>query len=152
MISLLRTSSENTDFQLLVKELDKELAIRDGDDHSFYAQFNKIVALKNVVVAYENNIAIGCGAIKPFDTGTMEIKRMYGPLNKRGQGIASLLLNALETWCLELNCKRCVLETGKNQPEAIRLYQKNHYQSIPNFGQYKHIANSICFEKLLKED
>jgi hypothetical protein len=42
------------------------------------------------------------------------------------------------------------LETGKKQPEAIKLYTKNGYFIIPNFGQYENIENSICFEKQLK--
>lgn len=54
MIHLLRTTAEQPDFINLVKELDAELAIRDGADHAFYAQFNKTSLLQFVVVAYEN--------------------------------------------------------------------------------------------------
>ncbi|MGB5499367.1 MAG: GNAT family N-acetyltransferase, partial [Maribacter sp.] len=50
----------------------------------------------------------------------------------------------------ELSYEKCVLETGKRQPEAIQLYTKSGYKIIPNYGQYKGIANSICFEKILK--
>lgn len=39
---------------------------------------------------------------------------------------------------------------GEEQPEAIRLYEKNDFRIIPNFGQYENIENSICFEKELK--
>ena len=42
MITLKRTNSDDPDFQNLVRELDKELAVRDGDEHDYYAQFNKI--------------------------------------------------------------------------------------------------------------
>ena len=42
MNNLIRCNSDNKDFQDLVKELDIDLAIRDGDDHAFYHQFNKI--------------------------------------------------------------------------------------------------------------
>ena len=77
MITLIRTNSDNPDFRRLVSLLDKELAVRDGDDHAFYAQFNKIDKIKHVVLAYKNNEAIGCGAIKQYDEGVMEVKRMY---------------------------------------------------------------------------
>lgn len=50
----------------------------------------------------------------------------------------------------ELSYKRCILETGKKQPEAIRLYEKNGYKIIPNYGQYAGVQNSICFEKIIK--
>ena len=74
---------------------------------------------------------------------------MYVLTTQRGKGIASQLLQTLETWAKELGNTRCVLETGIRQPEAIALYEKNGYRRIPNYGQYKGIKNSVCFEKLL---
>ncbi len=149
MITLIRTDSDNPDFRRLVRFLDKELAIRDGDDHAFYAQFNKIDKIKHVVLAYESNEAIGCGAIKLYEEGVMEVKRMYTNSSVRGSGIATSVLGELEKWATELGAKKCILETGLRQPEAIRLYQKNNYNLIPNYGQYSVIENSRCFEKML---
>lgn len=151
MIILKRTNSDDTDFQNLVRELDKELAIRDGAEHAYYAQFNKIDAIKHVVVAYENDVAVGCGAIKSFDENSMEVKRMFVPEDRRGKGIASLVLSELENWTAELNYQKCVLETGYKQPEAIALYRKNGYSQIPNYGQYIGMDNSICFEKVIEK-
>ncbi|HEY9007440.1 GNAT family N-acetyltransferase [Ohtaekwangia sp.] len=149
MYKIIRTNSGNIDFQILVKELDKDLAIRDGDEHAFYAQFNKIDAIKHAVVLYENNIPVACGAIKQYNESTMEVKRMYVLPDKRGKGIASLVLNELESWAREMNYQRCILETGYKQPEALRLYEKNNYRIIPNYGQYAGVENSVCFEKNL---
>lgn len=149
MITLKRTNSDNPDFQNLVIDLDKDLAIRDGDDHAFYAQYNKITMIKHVVMAYENEEAIGCGAIKEYEAGTMEVKRMYVPPAKRGHGIASVVLKELEQWARELGYDKCILETGEKQPEAIRLYHKNNYTVIKNYGQYEGVSASICFEKHL---
>ena len=150
MISLIRTNSDNHDFIDLVKNLDAELAERDGIDHSFYSQFNKISKIKYVVLAYENDTPLACGAIKEYDTSTMEVKRMYVSPELRGKGIAAEVLFALENWAKELSYVKCVLETGKRQPEAIRLYEKCGYSRIPNYGQYIGIENSVCFEKKLK--
>ena len=149
MIRTTRTDSENRDFIELVNELDADLAERDGEDHSFYAQFNKIDRIQYVVVAYENEKALGCGAIKEYDATTMEVKRMYVLPERRRKGIAAMVLSELEKWAGELSCEKCILETGKKQPEAIALYKKNKYSIIPNFGQYKNVDNSICFEKKL---
>jgi len=147
MIKLIRTESDNDDFVKLVKELDADLAIRDGDEHPFYAQFNKIDKIKYVVVAYENDNPVGCGAIKEYAPNTMEIKRMYTSQGKRGKGIASKVLTELEIWAAELSFEKCILETGIKQPEAIVLYKKNGYQLIPNYGQYAGVENSVCFMK-----
>jgi putative acetyltransferase len=147
MIQIIRTDSENKDFIELVRHLDAELAGRDGDDHAFYAQFNKIAKLKHVVLAYENGKAEGCGAIRQLESGDIEIKRMFVRLESRGKGIATKVLLELEDWARELSFKRCVLETGLKQPEAIRLYEKNGYEPIPNYGQYIDMGNSVCFGK-----
>ncbi len=149
MYQLKRTNSDDLDFQKLVVELDKDLAIRDGEEHSFYAQFNKIAAIKHVVVIYEHEMAVGCGAIKAYEEHVMEIKRMFVPLEKRGKGIASMVLKELENWAKELGYKKCILETGIKQPEAIRLYEKNNFMLIKNYGQYADIENSVCFEKVI---
>lgn len=150
MVILKRTNSENKDFIKLVAALDAELRQRDGDEHPFYAQFNKIDKIKYAVVAYENEIPVGCGAIKEYDENTMEVKRMFVPHEYRGKGIAKRILIELENWASELNFNKCILETGKKQPEAIGLYSKNGYRLIPNYGQYKDVENSVCFEKLIK--
>jgi putative acetyltransferase len=149
MIKFLRADSTNPDFIELVKHLDADLAERDGEDHPFYAQFNKINMIKHALVAYENDQPVGCGAIKHFSDEAVEVKRMYVPVHMRGKGIASQVLSELEKWAREMNYRKCVLETGQKQPEAIALYTRNGYSIIPNFGQYAGIENSVCFEKEL---
>jgi putative acetyltransferase len=149
MITIKRTNSEDNDFRELIKELDFDLKIRDGEDHVFYAQLNKIDTIKYALVAYEDDVPVGSGAIRPYSKDAMEVKRMYVRPGRRGQGIASIILKELESWCLELGCKKCMLETGKRQPEAIQLYKKNNYKLVPNFGKYENVENSVCFEKAL---
>jgi len=150
MIRLKRTDSENQDFIALVKHLDADLAERDGDEHSFYDQFNKVGKIKYVVVAYENDKPISCGGLKAYSSNTLEIKRMYTIPEWRGKGIATKILAELEIWAAELSFEKCILETGKRQPEAIGLYKKNGYKIIPSYGQYSEIENSLCFEKKIK--
>lgn len=148
-VFLKRTDSDDPDFTALVRHLDAELAIRDGDEHAFYSQFNKLANIKNVVVAYRDSRAVGCGGIKPLEEGVMEVKRMFVFPELRGQGIASNILSELEHWAAELGAHACCLETGIRQPEAIALYQKNGYERIPNYGQYQNVENSVCFRKSL---
>ncbi|MEJ5996386.1 GNAT family N-acetyltransferase [Pedobacter sp. Du54] len=149
MISLIRTTSEHPDFVELVKLLDAYLAIIDGAEHSFYAQFNKIDMLKNVVVAFENGEAVGCGAFKPFESDKVEMKRMFVKEKMRGKKIAYQVLNELEQWAAALGFHHYVLETGIRQSAAISLYHKAGYQIIPNYGQYIGVENSVCFGKKL---
>jgi GNAT superfamily N-acetyltransferase len=149
MTSFLKTDSDNNDFQQLVHLLDADLKFRDGDDHTFYAQFNKIIDIKNVIVCYVDDYAVGCGAFKPFDESAVEIKRMFVRPEFRGKGLGLEILRALELWAAECGYPACVLETGKRQAEAIQLYQKAGYGIIPNYGQYSGIVNSVCMRKSL---
>ncbi|MCC3160436.1 GNAT family N-acetyltransferase [Hymenobacter sp. 15J16-1T3B] len=147
MLRLLRTDSDNADFRALVRLLDQDLQVRDGAEHGFYAQFNKVDAIRHVVVAYQDDEPVGCGAFKPFEADSVEIKRMFVQPVHRGRGVAQAVLTELEGWARELGYAGCVLETGKKQPEAIRLYQKSGYQFIPNYGQYIGVDNSVCMQK-----
>ena len=148
-INLLRTDSTHSDFKRLVEQLDAYLAVTDGDDHAFYDQYNKTDQIRHVVVAYINDEAVGCGAIKEFSPAAMEVKRMFVTPSKRGQGIALDILKELENWAYELGYAKCVLETGARQVEAVALYTKAGYVRIPNYGQYEGVGNSLCFEKVL---
>ncbi|MBC3873114.1 GNAT family N-acetyltransferase [Undibacterium flavidum] len=150
MITLKRTDSNNADFQGLVVELDRYLAITDGDEHAFYAQYNKSDGLKYVIVAYDGDKPVACGAIKNYADDVMEVKRMYVAPSARGKGVASSVLKELESWTVQLSRKKILLETGVKQLEAIRLYQRSGYQIIPNYGQYQGVKNSVCFEKTLE--
>ena len=149
MITLKRTNSDDIDFKNLVVLLDQDLKIRDGEDHAFYNQFNKTDAIKHVIVFYENDIAVGCGAFREKKEDTVEIKRMYVHPDHRKKGIASAVLAALEIWAKEVGYDYTILETGKNQPEAINLYQKLNYTIIPNYPPYEKIDNSVCMKKTL---
>ena len=149
MITLKRTTSADLDFQNLIVFLDEDLRLRDGEEHSFYNQFNNIDEIRNVVVYYIENTPVGCGAFKKFDIKTAEIKRMFVHSDFRGKGIAVIILKELELWASEIDYSEFVLETGIKQPEAIRLYEKSGYSLIPNYGQYKNVLNSVCMKKTI---
>ena len=149
MKKIIRTGSKNADFSRLISELDAYLKITDGDDHDFYNQFNTLEKINNVVIAYQDGSAIGCGAFRAFDLNTVEVKRMYVKKEHRGTKIASSILNSLEDWASEKGFIKCILETGNNQVAAINFYKKSGYKSIPNYGQYAQMDDSNCFEKLI---
>lgn len=148
-MKLVRTTSDNLDFQQLVVALDAYLRIVDGDDHAFYAQFNKTDSLSNVLVCYDQEVAIGCGAFKAYDSQTVEIKRMYTLPEYRGRGVAKNIMAALEEWAKEEKYSVSILETGYLQKDAISLYTKIGYEVMENFGQYEGISTSVCMQKTI---
>ncbi|WP_291864230.1 GNAT family N-acetyltransferase [Maribacter sp.] len=148
-MKLLRTNSKNKDFITLTEKLDTYLAVTDGNEHDFYNQFNSIQNLKYVIIIYQDNIPVGCGALKVLNSTSMEIKRMYVSPKVRKKGVATTILKELETWTKELKFKSCVLETGCRQTEAVALYKKCNYKITPNYEQYIGMKNSLCFIKEL---
>lgn len=146
---MVRTDSSNPDFRNLVKHLDAHLAITDEDEHDFYHQFNGLDTIKHVVAAYEGGEPVACGAFKQYDENTVEIKRMFTAAAVRGQGIAVLVLDELEAWAAAEGYTNAILETGYRQPYAIRLYEKQGYAVIANYGQYAEMENSVCMGKAL---
>ncbi len=146
----MKTDYSHKAFQALVHDLDSYLAVTDGEEHAFYNQFNQIESLEYVLLLFLGKDAVACGAIKQYNSETMEIKRMYVVPNHRNKGLASLVLKKLEEWAKELHYHYCILETGLRQTEAVGLYHKNQYKVIPNYGPYQNAENSICFKKVLK--
>ena len=150
MLHILKRATTDKDVISLIEKLDAYLKISDGEDHDFYNQFNGTDTIEHMLVAYKDEVPVGCGAIKHFDASRAEVKRMFVDQTYRGQGIAAKLLAQLEQWAKEKGYKKCILETGERQVAAVQLYQKSKYKRMhTNYGQYKGIAQSICFEKTL---
>ncbi len=148
-MKLLKTNSNHPDFQKLTQLFDDYLVEIDGDEKDFFAQYNQIY-IENVIICYEDEIAVGCGAFKEYESTVAEIKRMFVLPEKRGKGIASTVLNALEIWAKENDFQQAILETSNQLTNAISLYQKSDYKIIPNYGQYIDAESSVCMKKILK--
>jgi putative acetyltransferase len=104
------------------------------------------------LVAYDDDdvTPIGCGGLRAIDDHHGEIKRMYVVPDRRGTGVAAFVLRSLEKFAANaLGWDRLVLETGDQQPDAIRFYEREGYTRIPNFGYYARSTNSLCFEHAL---
>lgn len=143
---LKRTTSDDVDFKYLTRLFDDYLVEIDGDEKDFFAQYNQIY-IKNVVVCYENGIAIGCGAFKAYEPNVAELKRMFVLPEARGKGIASAILIELENWAKEEGFTSCILETSCRLENAIALYKKFGFEITPNYGQYIGVESSICMKK-----
>jgi GNAT superfamily N-acetyltransferase len=100
------------------------------------------------VVAWLDGEAVGCGALRPMDADTVEIKRMYVRPSARGQGISRRILQSLETHAQAFAYRKIRLGTGDQQPEAIQLYATSGYDQVTCADPYLD-DHSVCFEKLL---
>ena len=102
------------------------------------------------LVAYLDDVPVGCGAVRRIDESTAELKRMYVAPQVRGQGIGRALVQALEREARRLGVSKVVLETGTRLTAAIGLYEAMGYARIPLFGEYlASPETSLCFGKSL---
>lgn len=149
MITFTRTNFSNSDLQKLIIELDNEFVVRYPYIENIRIPFNLLNENARVVVAYDQFTPIACGAFRPVDETTIEIKRMFTLPNYRNQGIGKKVLMELEHWAKREGFTVSILETGVNQPEAIAAYEKSGYTRIPNFPPYVDVKESICMRKYL---
>ena len=150
-ITLTKTDSSNPEFQKLVGLLDNYLKEINGEHHAFFSKLNTSDTLSHVLLLHSDNVPVGCGAFKPFSEKEAEIKRMFVLPEFRGQGLGRKILKNLEYWAEESNFDFCILETSKDMPKAVKLYQKAGYSAIQNYGPYKDVESSMCMKKWVSE-
>ena len=111
------------------------------------------------VVARWHGRPVGCGAlrrvrepalVRELGLPAAEIKRMYVARDARGNGIGRALLDRLEAEARMLGISRLVLETGIRQVEAIALYRRAGFTTIPAYGEYVlSPGTSVCMAKTI---
>ncbi len=101
------------------------------------------------VVARVSGEVVGCAAIIPMEEGVCELKRVYVAPEARNQGVAAKIIAHMEQEAARLGYRAIRLETGTPQEAAVRLYEREGYTRIPNFGRWKDDPLSVCYEKRL---
>ena len=151
-MDIVRTTNTHHDFLFLTRQLDAELTARYGDLQHQYDALNKIDPLDTAMVGYVDVIPMACGCFKMINRQAIEIKRLFVSDVYRKRGFGIIIIDALEKWGSELGYSEVMLETGKEQPEAIGLYKRLGYHIIENYGSYKGFENSLCMAKSIALD
>lgn len=100
-------------------------------------------------VAYsDEGEPIGCGAIRPIDENTAEVKRMYA--KSKAKGVGTAILTYLERQAQRLGYSKLCLETRLINKRAVAFYERRGYHRIANYGKYAGRAEAVCFEKEIK--
>jgi DNA-binding MarR family transcriptional regulator/GNAT superfamily N-acetyltransferase len=100
------------------------------------------------LIARLHGRAVGCGALKPIDASTAEIKRMWVAPEARGLGIARRLLAALEEEARQSGISHVVLDTNRSLPEAQALYRNAGYRERERYNDNPYA--DFWFEKTLE--
>ena len=122
--------------------------MRPGDSDQYKGR-NLLSGDTPFFVAYLDREPIGCGAYRPMNETTVEIKRMYVRRTLRKQGVGRTMLRHLEQAARAAGYTTARLETGTAQTEALALYESDGYRRIPCWPPYDALPVSICLEKPL---
>ncbi|MEQ1954228.1 helix-turn-helix domain-containing GNAT family N-acetyltransferase [Mesorhizobium sp. CN2-181] len=76
----------------------------------------------------------GCGVLKTLEDGIGEIKRVWVSPSARGLGIASRLMEKLESLALEAGLTSVRLDTNRALLEAQAMYRKLGYHEIARYN------------------
>lgn len=144
-----RTNGANADFiencRLLDMDLDRRVGKKIKRDK--YRKYNQLDEIREAIVVYEDNKAIGGGAIRRYDDENVELKRVFVHTEYQGRGIGSRLVSSLIEWAMELGYRRMILETGELLAESCAVYRKLGFEVIPNYGPYVDMPESLCMAK-----
>ena len=159
-IDIRRESPDQPEVVRLLDALDRYLAALYPPEANHILDLPSLLAPEVVfLVAREAGASgrvVGTGAVRRMAgeaaTGGVaygEIKRMMVAPGQRGRGIGARLLQALENVLLEQDVGLALLETGRDQIEAVRLYERCGYQRRSAFGGYPDNGLSAFYGKRL---
>lgn len=132
----------------LVARLDAALAAICGDSGAKSFDANDVRGPRSVFLLAHDaaGAAVGCGALRPFDTDVAEVKRMYA---RPGSGAGVHLLAELERWARDFGYCEIWLETRRVNGRAVAFYERHGYRVIPNYGRYVSRDDAVCLGKIL---
>lgn len=147
----IHTNGSNSDFIELCHDLDHFLneLVGGEENRAEYISYNQLDDIHDVIIAYDNDIPIGCAGFKKYNNECAEVKRVFIKQEYRGKGISIKLMELLENTAKEQGYRCLILESGEPLVAAMALYRKIGYKVIPNYGQYKNMPDSICMKKEL---
>lgn len=145
-ISLQQVSPDHKDFIHLCSELDSFLDVAIGGEskREKYKKFNYLDTMDYVIIAYNQEEAAGCAALRKYSDRDVEIKRVFVRENYRGQNIGGILLEQLISHAKKSGYRRIILETGSFLQDSLRLYFRYGFEQIENYGAYQNMKESLC--------
>ena len=88
-------NSANDDFVKLCTLLDDSLNETSGGiNREYYKQFNSVMQIHDIFLAYDDEVPIGCASFKYFEDGIAEVKRVPNEETRgKGKGVGVFKAN-----------------------------------------------------------
>ena len=137
----------------LVDRVQQEYVTRyGGPDEAVIDPAEFVPPVGLFLLAEVDGVPAGCGAWRVHEPGVAEVKRVYVAPEFRRQGLAQLLMAALEDSAAAAGHRAVVLNSGSRQPEALALYAALGYTSAPGYGVYADAPGAVFLGKQLAEE
>jgi GNAT superfamily N-acetyltransferase len=136
--------------QHLIEQVQQEYVRRYGGRDAAKVEPAEFLPPRGLfLVAEVDGVPAGCGAWRALPSGQAEIKRVYVEPAFRRRGIAQLVVAALEVGAAAAGHAEVVLNTGREQPEALGLYAELGYRPVPGYGTYACAPGAVFLGKAL---
>lgn len=153
-IQLQFVSGNHPDLIQLSSELDTFLNIAIGGEskREKYKQFNRLDTMDYVILAYDEEVPVGCAALRQYSENEIELKRVFVRTEYRKQHIGKHMMEHLISHAQMLGYSRMLLETGEFLKASVNLYKQLGFEKIQNYGAYANIQESLCMSRGLKKN
>jgi GNAT superfamily N-acetyltransferase len=136
--------------QYLIEQVQQEYVRRYGGRDAAVVGPGEFLPPRGLfLVAEVDGLPAGCGAWRLLPSGQAEIKRVYVEPAFRRRGIAQLVVAALEKGAAAAGHTQVVLNSGREQPEALALYADLGYRPVPGYGVYACAPGAVFLGKSL---
>jgi putative acetyltransferase len=113
--------SESLDVDLCFQGFAEELARLPGE----YAR-----PAGRLLLVFDGEQAVGCGALRPIDEVVCEMKRVYLRPSVRGKGAGRVLMRTLIEMAREIGYERMRLDTLPSMTRAQEIYRALGFREI----------------------
>jgi GNAT superfamily N-acetyltransferase len=134
--AMFREYADGLGFALDFQDFDRELRTLPGD----YAPPQGVLFLARV-----NGRGAGCGGLRPLETGTCEMKRLFVRASYRGQGIGRKLAFRLIEHARSMGYRRMRLDTVPSMKTALALYRSMGFVEIPPY-RFNPVRGAVYLE------
>jgi GNAT superfamily N-acetyltransferase len=139
---------EDADAQALVAQVQQEYVVRYGGPDRAAVDPAEFAPPGGIfLVGLLDAVPVAMGGWRRLDRERAEIKRMYVAQSARRQGLARRILAELENRAQAAGLRELVLNTGREQPEAIELYESAGYTPVTGFGYYADAPRALFYGK-----
>jgi putative acetyltransferase len=157
LVEIRRERPDQPDVVVALAALDRYLRALYPPEANHILEVQELLAPEvQFFVARIGGDVVGTGALRamPAEAQTGgepygEVKRMYVDPACRGQRIGVRLVEAIEAAMREQGLQLALLETGRHQAEAVRLYERRGYTLRGPFGGYPDNGLSRFYGKRL---